>query len=119
MTPQELLRKAADDIECLGHNKYTYWLPGELQATAPACAYGAMSRVASGGTNADYCNLEIDQEWLVSQAANLLATRIADEDLAGWKLPIGSTFERVSRYNDRPETTGADVARKMREAAES
>jgi hypothetical protein len=120
MTPQELLAKAADDIAEHGHNKGTYHDPdaGLPQSTAPACAYGALTRAATGGRTTDYAWIGVtvktwETKGLIDQAAELLARVVVRRG----GIDYGNDFGTIALYNDRDDVTGEDVILAMKDAA--
>lgn len=121
MTPEELLLKAADDIATYGHNKRHFSEPGNHdELTAPACAYGALTRAATGVTadyssagyrSGDHFTWRSDVKPVIDQAAALLAEQI-DRSPA-----FDTAWYKVTRWNDADATTGEDVVLAMKRAA--
>lgn len=113
MTPQELLNKAADEMARTGKFEGTYYNPFKNVAEAEVCAYGAMTRAATGNT-ADYSVLaweDTDSYNLIIQAAGLLARSINP----GVSSMTGDQFKTVIKYNDGSDQNA--VVQKMKEAA--
>jgi len=120
MTPEELLEKAAEDIAKHGHAKRTY-SEGPDEMTGPACAYGAMTRAATGGST-DYSNLpslSMEAKELVDQAALLLSQTIRSYNrrYAPPLVGLGDSFRTVTHYNDAPGIAAEDVILTMKRAA--
>lgn len=112
MTPQELLLKAAEYMSERGHNKGTYF-----NECGNVCAYGAMTLAVTEGAQADYAfSLNISSKFLVDQAAVLLAQTVDPNSLYPNDM-INYAFDTITKYNDARNTTGEDVIRKMRQAA--
>lgn len=128
MTPQELLVKAAEDIEQHGLWKKSYWDPAGEPDTAPACVWGSMSRAATG--SADYLMLaplgrpanraSAETKRLIDQAGELLADHLSVIGVAvPADAPYGGPFTRVVTFSDDPLSDAESVVRAMRKAAES
>lgn len=117
MTPQELLLAAADDQALYGHTKGVYYKDAPVGDprcyTAPACAFGSLTRVTAADSN----NHLGRHSYAVtnSPAAQLLAARIRNEYPVA--ADVDHPFDVITWFNDRPETTSADVQRVMVEAA--
>lgn len=118
MTPEELLIKAAEDIATHGHWKQGYSDPMEPETTAPACAFGSLTRAATGYTTA-YANLDVGSgldegvgiKGLIEQAALLLSTQVPN------RLELFEPFNVITEYNDLESTTGEDMILAMKRAA--
>lgn len=114
MTPNELLEIAADDIAKYGHHHGAYSDDRFHESIAPACAYGALTRAATG-TTTNYAVAQTDlvlqsQIDLINQAAELLAKAITPNPVG-----YGHPFRTITVYND--STIGPDMIRTMKEAA--
>lgn len=115
MKPRELLRKAADEIARTGHWKEKYSQPGTPEQVAPVCAYGALTRAATGGKTTVYGRDEHLETWhLIDLAADLLAETIE----GGTRGEESPSFGIITHFNDDPSTTGEDVILMMKKAAE-
>lgn len=110
MTPREALLKAAEEVERRGLNKSGYSAGDDPGCRV--CAMGALSVALFGGPDWAMFNYESD---LPREAERLLAEAIKGSPV----LPSESAFSLVVQFNDADETTAADVAAKMREAAEN
>lgn len=120
MTPAEILNAAADGIARTGLNKGGYAAPDYGPASiARVCAYGAMSRVVTGGEEAHYDCLSTGHAALVDQAAELLARRIDPARTLRIRKRAEPEYAWVvvTEFNDDPETKVPDVIRAMKEAA--
>lgn len=116
MTPEEILAKAADDLAKYGHHKGNFYSTKEPCDTAPACAYGAMARVA--GMTSLGVTFYGDGALVLAEAARRLAGQIRKQlpDNSIWK-KWGDEFTVITGFNDYARTTAEDVILAMKEAA--
>lgn len=111
MSTSEILTRAADLIEERGHAKDWY-----CDESGALCIVGAMC-AAVGIEPEPYTATDGTEEGWSTWGSNWQQVRAAQERferLAG--LPVGHD---APSWNDREETTGAEVVAKLREAAEA
>lgn len=115
MNPQEILFRAAEDIEKYGHNKETFFGPlgpSGSSAELPACAMGAISRYLPEGIRGVG-----DDATSTLLAEHLLETGQTPTDAFGEPFDTPEPYDVISLWNDAQERTAEQVAAEMRKAA--
>lgn len=120
MTPEEILARAAEDIAQHGHAKEQFYEANPTKEgawqTAPACAYGALSRVA-GTTSGNGTAMVYDGRHSYPElhaAADKLAAQIR---ASRPEFADADTYYTITHFNDDDRTTGEDVILAMKDAA--
>jgi hypothetical protein len=123
VTPEEILAKAAEDMAKYGHTKGSFYSSKGEQPweTAPACAYGSMSRVAHTTDRRGIVS-EVDHP-AIGRAAAKLADVIRPHLAAiysDWhpdRINQAESYNVITQYNDHDNISAEDMILRFKEAA--
>jgi hypothetical protein len=123
MTPEEILAKAAEDIATHGHAKGSFYSSRGEQSweTAPACAYGAMARVADLTDRRGIVS-EVDTPAIGKAAAKLADVirphlKAMHSDWHPDRINLADPYVVITHYNDHDNISAEDMILRFKEAA--